>query len=122
MAAIISTRARTVAVALAAAVLVLALGLSPQASASTRGPLCAHSPARHSKHGARSCAGARTGRSHGRGEKSHTPPRTGGHHSNRPVRQPASTEGNEGEQDVEEVGEEEADEQESSSGAAETLE
>ncbi len=108
MTATIPTRMRTLAVVLTLAVLTLALVLSPQARAREHGPLCTRSAAGHSKHGAHPCTGpgaASSGKSHGKGGKSHTHSRGGGHNAKSPSRRPASAGGGEGAEEAEEGGE-----------------
>ena len=118
MNASISTRVRTLAVVMTLAMLALALVLSPQAGAREHGALCTHSAAGHRKHGAHACTGpgaASSGKSHGRGGRSHTHSRDGGHNAKSHSKRPTSAGGGEGGEEAEEGGEAGAHEQSSGS-------
>jgi hypothetical protein len=120
----ISNRLGTLAVLLTAAVLALALVLAAQAGARARGAACTHSAAGHPRHGAHPCAGSgsvSTGKSRGRGGRSHTHLKEVRHHTKHPAKPPGSAEAGEGAEEVGESGQTEAGGQESSPGPPEAL-
>ncbi len=125
MTAATSTRAGALAAVLTAVVLALALAFSAQADVRAqraRGAACTHSAAGHVEH---SCTDSgRTGRSHGKGGRSHTHSKSG-HHRKHPTKRPAG-EGGEGGEGGEEAGESGeagagAGEHAASAGTSETL-
>jgi hypothetical protein len=124
-----STRAGALAAVLTAVVLALALAFSAQADVRAQragGAACTHAAAGHTGHVEHSCTDSgSTGRSHGKGGRSHTHSKSG-HHPKHPTKRPAG-EGDEGGESGEsgeeagESGETGAGEHASSAGTSETL-